>query len=447
MPITYDQRFIYSAVKKLGPDGPAQLLERCVRIGGRIDAERFERAADDLVRRHPILRARLDVAGGQPVQRLAKPEGSFEVVMLPDGTEESADTLLSARRDHGFDLYQENPLRITLAQAGGDVAFLLLVAHHMFVDETALDILLDEYLRLSLAPPAVSEHQPSSAGYLEHALREQEMVRDGTFESRARYWTSYLGQAQPDLRLPGRSADPVTQSVDRIPVMLTREAFAALSERARRLRVTPFALVTSAIFRAVRDITDQDRLLLGVITNTRRRPFDRTVGQFANVYAIDQDLRRTDMSDTAIKALGHDMMNALSRYVPFDYFSGRLPWLRDRLTNVLTVSDVNVDFIPARAGSRTLRAGAGYSGTDAAPAGRPGSALGGGPEYSITPFPLTERAWSADVPYHGVVLSFIFWPENGALSGWLGYESSLVSGQAAQTVTALLTDALSDDEP
>lgn len=138
IPTTHDQRFILAAMKKLGPNGPAQLLERCVRIKGSIVAKQFEQAADDLVRRHPVLRGRLDVADGQPVQRVAKAEGSFEVVMLPDGPAENAETLLSARRDRGFDLYQENPLRITLVQAGPDVAFLLLVAHHMFVDDVAL---------------------------------------------------------------------------------------------------------------------------------------------------------------------------------------------------------------------------------------------------------------------------------------------------------------------
>jgi hypothetical protein len=250
------------------------------------------------------------------------------------------------------------------------------------------------------------------------------MIRDGTFARRARYWASHVHQATPSLEVPGRGADPDVVSMRPMPFRLEKDSFAAFSERARRLRVTPFTLCASAIFRSLREITAQDHLLLGVIANTRRRPFERAVGQFANVYMIRHDLGDAAMADAAVKEVGQEVTGVMQRYVPYDSFADQVSWMRERQARGFAVTDVNVDFLPPVVEARKYSSGG---------------------EYMVSPFWLTQRVFPSTVPYHGVVLSFAFLPEDNALSGWVNYEASIVDQPRAEAVCAALTGALSQD--
>lgn len=418
IPITYPQEFIYRVIESLGPRAPSLQLPVALHVRGSIDIKRFELAAAELVARHPILCARLDMSNGDLVQRRCERKPQFEVIEMLGATSRKVDAILSARADELFDLFSECPLRISLVFTAPDEGYLLLVGHHMFIDQVGLKIIIQEYLDLysiPLATRAGENKNAASRGYFDYAALESRMVQDGTFSTMARYWTDALANADPELRIPGRPVDPQQQSLGSIPFRIEKEPFATFHARARQLRVTPFALVTAAVFDALRKFTPQDNLLLSVVADTRGQDFRRTVGTFANLLLVSQTKRDSGMGESAVQQVFRDIMEGIVKFVPFSFFSAEVPWLRKRLDKGFSTNDVYLNYMSPTFPDEALHQ---LSGSE------------------FSPFPLTCRAQSASIPYHGISLSFILTQEKDSLSGFLQYETAIVDTDMAHSIKA-----------
>jgi hypothetical protein len=454
VPITHAQKFIFQVFTQMGPRPRWLQLAACVRVSGPVDVARFERAAAGLVTRYPILRSRLELSGGEVLQREDGPEPSVEVADVAEHTDREVDAVLSSCADEPLDLFQGRTFRVVLARRRPGEGFLMLVGHHMFLDLPCMQTLLAEYLDLLCTDPVQLTPAPWSngdRGYLGFARLEQKMIRDGTFSRRAQYWQGYLDRANPALQLPDRPADPVTQSWVPIPFSLRRESFRAFSDRAKRLRVTRFALIAASLFQALRETTGQSDLSMSVVSNIRRPPFERTVGQFAEMIILSQ--RAGGPGDDAIRVLGADIIKGMRSYVPSPYLDDRIDWLRKRRARGYSMTDVDVNYLPvaAQPGRLTPRPAAARppsgpvdqpSSAAAArpPSGTPGLAAANG--FLVSQFLLTAQQDDA-VPYYGVVLSWLVRPGANALSGLLRYEPGLVAPQLAHAMVSAFVNALS----
>lgn len=422
-PITYSQRFVYEMMQTMGPRAPLLQLDTCVRISGPIDVSRLEQAATILVKRHPILCSRLDFSDGRLVQRETGPAPSFEVVEIADGADQ-VDSVLSARADEPLDLFQENPFRVVLARTHPGEAFLMMLAHHMVLDATGMKVLLDEYLELCLDRPADAGETPWSdegSSYYSFARHERRMIQDGTFDRRARYWLDYLDQADPTLHLPQRGADPGRASFSSIPFTLDRESFHVFSCHARRLGVSQFALAAAAIFQSLRAVTTQDDLLLQVVTDTRRRPFGQTIGQFADRFVLRQRGQRGGLSDKAIRSVYRETLLAMRNQISLPHFAQELNWLADRSSKQYSMTEAYVNYLSTVADTARFSAVA---------------------DFEISPFFLTARARPSNIPYYGVLLHWEILPRTDSLSGSIQYESALVEPAIAETVATTWLDSL-----
>lgn len=413
VPLTYAQRFIYQVLTQLGAKVYELHVTGCLRITGPVDVARFARAADALVTRHPILGSQLELSGDTVLQRHGVHEPSFEVMDVGDAGR--VDTLLSERAGEPFDLFRGSPFRVVVARTHAAEAFVLLSVHHIYADFASMQLMLEDYLELFLRDGADVTREPPNdddRSYLSYARREQQMIHDGTFARRADYWVDYLDQADPALHLPDRRPDPALASWAPTPFDLDRESFQAVSDRARRLGVTPFALAVASMFHVLRETTGQDDLLLTVVMNLRRRPFERTVGDFAEFFIVRQRGQRSGLGDDAVRAVYQDIVRGMKNQLPFSYFADRLDWMKMRLARGYAVTEVNVNQRPV-----------------AADAARSAPLAG----YEAAPFPLPVPA--PPVPYHGIVLRWVFEYPQQSLSGFVLRESALVEPRAAQALT------------
>lgn len=423
LPLAYSQKFVHEMMQTLGPRATLLQLDTCVRITGSIDVECFDRAAAALVARHPILCSRLAVDGDRLVQREGGRTPSFEVVAVEGGPDQ-VDVVLSARADEPLDLFRENPFRVVLARTRPDEAFLMMLAHHMVLDATGMKILLDEYLELVLNDSAGITAAPrnhSTPGFFAFVRQEQRMVEDGTFARRARYWLGYLDEADPTLRLADRGPDPALASFSSVPLRLDGEGFQAFADRARRLGVSHFALAAAAIFQSLRTVTAQHDLLLQVVTDTRRRPFNQTIGQFADRFVLRQRERPSELNDAAARAVHRDVILAMRNQISLPHFARQVDWLDKRESREFSMAEVYVNYLS----------------TVADPTRFSGLA-----EHEISPFYLTARAQPSGIPYYGVLLHWEIVPGKHALSGCLRYESALVTSPVADAVMAAWRNAL-----
>jgi hypothetical protein len=207
--------------------------------------------------------------------------------------------------------------------------------------------------------------------------------------------------------------------------------------------VTPFALTAASLFHALREATGQSDLSMSVVSDIRRPPFERTIGQFAEIIILNQ--RAGGLDDDAVRALGADIIKGMRSYLPSSYLEDRLDWLRKRRTKGHSMTDVDVNYLPLPSRHSRLT----HSSTAAQPSS--GSAVQPMPRtsgpappggYRVSNFLLTAQE-DTPVPYYGVVLSWLVRPGVSSLSGFLRYESGLVSPQLAQTMVSAFVAALS----
>jgi hypothetical protein len=425
-PLSRFQEVMYEKTRKTWPTARTIMqLAVCVRLEGPIDIEILSRAATRLSARYPILSSRLYNNKGRLVQRQNGGTINLEIIDLPDD-EEKASKILSAEADRPFDLFEGNPFKAVLGRISPESALLMLVAHHIFVDDFALQRLLAEYLNLVITPPR-SGGPPSADdedhGYLTWRLQQERMSGDGTYARRAEYWLKYLEDTDPEIHFPGRQADPEHQKLLSIPFELDAGAAAVSLARARKLGVTHNALLVSIIFHTLREATGQSDITLQLTSNARRPPFARTIGQFAEVSLTRQHSNDNHLDDKSIQLVFRHIVDGIKNYIPPTYFADQIDWLVLRREKKFMMTDVLVNYLPREADLDGIAARS---------------------VYSISRFELLDRLAPSQPPYYGVVMNFYLRPRNGIFSGAVEYESGIVSADLAREITISVRDDLAN---
>lgn len=424
VPLTYAQKFINVLMMRLGPAAPALHQVACARVRGPVDTEDFARAAAVLAERHPVICARLDRHGRELVQRQGRLTPSLEITDIRGASDKAIDATLSALADKPFDLFRENPFRIIVAHASADEAFLLLQAHHMFIDAISINSLLEEYLGIFRGDdrnPREVRVQDTGRGFFSWARQEKAMTNDGTFAARTQGWLDRLRDADPVLHLRERGSEPAVQTVESISFGLGQQQFQEFVARARRLRVSNFALAAAAVFRALREVTEQDSILLSVVSGVRRPPFERTIGQFAEVVMINQFARDINVPEHEARLISREILNTIFNYTPMEYFLTEIKWLRRRIAKGYAMTDAFIDYFQAPADLEKQHPSA---------------------EFEISPFPITARSQPASIPYHGVLAGFFILPKKDSLDVRIEYEPAMVSAEVAGEISASLQCSL-----
>jgi len=426
-PVTFAQRFIYEVMEKLGPNASSLHVITAVRINGSIDIERFRFAADALAERIPILRAVLAVKQGDPIQRLGTHGPTFEVIDKPGADDRQVSSILSQRADDPVNAFN-SPLRIVILTTAPDQAFLLFVAHHIFLDATAVHRALAEYLSI-YADMAGHGRQASGEtrghpDFFDYAVREHSLVRDGTYDTRSEFWLRELENGDPELHLNGRGRDPEISTSEFMSFRIEQELFAAVRKRAAAAGASIFSTLANSVLYTLWEFVTQENLVLSVVSDTRMPPFDKTVGQFADIFVVCQSKDERGLDASATRLLGGKLLDALVNRVPLAYFRHNLPWLQDRASSWKTMSDVYINYHP-----KAMR----------------GGDLSQLADCDVAPFRLQDRNIDANIPFYGKVLGFNFTPGTigkTPLLGSIQYDSGVIKRDAMCAIRDSWMDSL-----
>ena len=270
-----------------------------VRFNGRLDATALERALNEIVRRHEILRTTFLNSGEQPVQivadEFALPQPRVELQNLAAPKQEAEmHRLLAEELETPFDLGKGPLIRAKLLCLGPATHVLLIAIHHIIFDGPSVGVFFRE---LSALYDAFSSGRPSPLAplpiqYADFALwQRQWLPRDGLHQQLA-YWKRHL-QDVSALHLPVRDARAVEPAHRAIieSLALPRESSDALKGLGRREGVTLFNVVLAAFEVLLHRCSGQDDIVVGTPVTLRRRPeFGELFGLFVNIVALRSDV-------------------------------------------------------------------------------------------------------------------------------------------------------------
>lgn len=248
---------------------PWFVVNAVLRIEGELDPRRLIGAAGDLVARHDVLRARVDLDAGTQTVEEAVPASAE----LLDGWTGAAEELVH----HPVPVATaRTPLVLRLVRRSAREHLLAAHLHHLFGDPTTLWRILADLGELYAARYGGPPPAPPTGQYGEYAAYEAEVCRANEAEA-ARWWRSALAD-DVALAVPPATARDAPFALRR-PI-LSGDDFARLTAWARAQRGTSFTglLAVLAEQMAAHVIPGSgDRLLINTLFERRDQPRWRTM--------------------------------------------------------------------------------------------------------------------------------------------------------------------------
>jgi amino acid adenylation domain-containing protein len=148
----------------LDPDSVVYLQQQSYRMRGRLDKILVEKAFDEVIRRHDVLRTVFKYTGtSAPLQIVLKERkteiANYDIRSINESglKEKELERLKEADRSHSFDLTKGPLMRVTLVRMTDDEYELIWSCHHILIDGWCLGILQSEFLEIY---DSYSEHRP-----------------------------------------------------------------------------------------------------------------------------------------------------------------------------------------------------------------------------------------------------------------------------------------------
>jgi amino acid adenylation domain-containing protein/FkbM family methyltransferase len=259
-----------------------------LKIAGKIDKGRFERAFNQLIRRHETLRTSFEFIGNQPVQRVHdtdtdKDKNDFKILEVEIANGEIDPIIDDFVRP--FDLAKAPLLRVVLGRLSENDHVLLFDMHHIISDGTSTGRLIDEFTRLYNGETL----QPLNVQYRDFSAWQNNLLRTGKIKKQEEYWRTLYSDDIPKLDLPADFPRPTTFTFagDRFAFKMSSEDKARLRGISTQRGVTLFMNLMAAFYILLYKYTGEEDIIVGTATAGRSHPdLHNNIGMFVNMLAL-----------------------------------------------------------------------------------------------------------------------------------------------------------------
>ncbi|HKX28592.1 MAG TPA: amino acid adenylation domain-containing protein [Blastocatellia bacterium] len=271
-----------------------------VKLEGRLKLEILEAVINEIVKRHELLRTRIEAEAGTPKPVIDEWQPQrLEVVDLTDLTAEArtAEALRFAglEAETGFDLSRGPLMRVKLLKLEEEQHVLLCTMHHIVSDAWSMGILVKEVCALY---EAMSEGRTSplpelEIQYADYAFWQRNFLTDAVIREHLSYWKQQLGGQLPVLRLPADHPRPPVPSYRGATIYLPvpAELQRPLQDLSRREGVTLFMLLLAAFKVLLHKYTAQEDIIVGTsAANRNRAELEPLIGYFVNMLPLRTNL-------------------------------------------------------------------------------------------------------------------------------------------------------------
>ncbi|WP_369929407.1 non-ribosomal peptide synthase/polyketide synthase [Xanthomonas sp. NCPPB 2632] len=294
-PLSFAQERLWF-LERMGLVGTAYGIPVSLRIDGRLDGARLERALDEVVRRHASLRTRFGEADGVPYQVIDPalprllPRVDLSGLAVAEG-EAALARLQQEAASHRFDLSAGPVYHQQLVTLGEERHALLLTMHHIVFDGWSASIFVREVGAWyeALGEGRVPDLAEPAVRYVDYAAWQRERLQGDYLQRQLAFWGEHLRGAPAVTTLPTDRPRPAIASHRgaSMSVWLSKELSDELMAFAQRENVTLFMLLLSAFQVLIYRWTGQDDVVVGTPVAGRTHPAtEDLVGFFVNMLPL-----------------------------------------------------------------------------------------------------------------------------------------------------------------
>ena len=295
LPLSFAQQRLWF-LDQLEPGSTAYNMPTGLRLLGELNVAALERSFTEVVRRHEVLRTRIESVAGTPLQVLMAAEAVHlpvvDLRMIAEAERAAIVRQMAVEEAHRvFDLSRGGLLRQTLLRLGVEEHVLLFTMHHIVSDGWSMEILTREVSALYEAYAAGQESPLPELPiqYADYAVWQREWLQGEVLEEQLGYWRQQLAGAQAVLELPTDRVRPAQQSHRgaSLSMQLGAELTASLKQLSQREGVTLFMTLLASWQLLLARYSRQPDIVVGSpIANRTRSEVEGLIGFFVNTLVL-----------------------------------------------------------------------------------------------------------------------------------------------------------------
>ena len=266
-----------------------------------IERESIEKAFNEILKRHDVLRTKHIVVQGRPRQ-IVSPAVS---ISLPEidlahlgGGERLAEMrrIVAEHKHKPFELDRVPLCRATLLRPDRRESILLVTFHHIVFDGWSAGVFLTELETLykQISTGAQSDLPELPIQYADFVLWQRQFRKDKELMSQFGYWRRQLGYGNTLLELPVDHRRPKIQSyraAQQSKLLVDQECFQALRDLGKQESATVFSVLLAAFKAFLVRYSHHEIITVGTMVANRTRPETwGLIGLFAHEVALRTDL-------------------------------------------------------------------------------------------------------------------------------------------------------------
>ena len=292
MPLSFAQERLWLS-ESLKFEAMPHVVALGLRLHGELDADRLERAMDEVAARHESLRTTFSSELGVPFQTVhaalprlhRRVDLSSEIAQVQDA---EVARRQAAEYRAPFDLVQGPPWRSSLLRLGAEDHVLLVTMSHLVSDAASMQRWLEEVAAFHAAPSA------AGAGLAELKLQPADLavwsrraVSLGLLDEDRAYWREALGSAGPPVDLPSDGPRGPADAGGWIGAHVPSATLLRLHELARAESTTLSTVLLASLGTLLAEVTREPVVTIGVLSAGRELPEAQPlIGLFLNAVPV-----------------------------------------------------------------------------------------------------------------------------------------------------------------
>ncbi|MFJ2576627.1 amino acid adenylation domain-containing protein [Kitasatospora aureofaciens] len=334
MPLALPQRGLWF-LNQLDTTSPTYNLGVSLRFTGRLDREALFAALHDVIARHESLRTVFPDNGGVPCQLVLPVDRAHAEIRVSEVDEEHLDEALTAVARRGFDLATELPVRADLLVLSPTEHVFLVGVHHIVADGWSFSPLVADLVAAYTARRAgvAPDWAPLPVQYADYTLWQAQVLGsaddpDSLLCRQLDHWKQTLAGLPEQLELPLDRPRPAVLGTqgDRLPLRLSSELQAALTDIARSSGASLFMVVQAALAALLSRLGAGTDIPIGTaIAGRNDESLVDGVGFFVNTLVLRNDVSGDPTFRQLLDRVREtDLAAYAHQEVPFDLLVERL---------------------------------------------------------------------------------------------------------------------------
>ncbi|MDZ8258880.1 non-ribosomal peptide synthetase [Nostoc sp. ChiQUE01b] len=342
IPLSWAQERLWFLHQLEGESG-AYTINFPLHLVGNLNIKALEKAIEEMVQRHEVLRTRFEIKNEKLVQVIdLNITIKLPIVDLQNVADpwQQVEQLAIKEAYKPFDLANDPVMRVKIWQVAQQEYVLLIAIHHIAADGWSLGIVnreLSAHYRAIVTGSSVV--LPLPVQYADFTLWQRQWLTNEVLERQLSYWKQQLAGAPPLLELPTDRLRPAIQTFRGATeqFQLDSKLTSALRKLSQESGSTLFMTLLAGFVVLMSRYTGQTDLLVGSpIANRNRKEIEGLIGFFVNILALRFDLLKEPTLKDLLTQVRQVTQNAYDHQdLPFEMLVEKLQLERNLAHNPL----------------------------------------------------------------------------------------------------------------